>query len=569
MARRQKVKILLFFSSAIIFFVCWPAFAKAANLYFSPSSWSYSSNSSFSVGIYVSSSDQVMNAVSGTVSFPKDQLEVSSISKGGSILSLWVQEPSFQNSTGKINFEGIVLNPGFKGASGKLITINFKAKKAGEALLNFSSSSVLANDGNGTNILKSLGTAKFSIGAATPTTPEVKPAPVISDKPSAPHISSPTHPDQDKWYASEDAKFVWTVPQGIKGAQLLISKIPRSTPTTTYTSAITSKEIFDLSDGTWYFHARLKNDAGWGSIFHFRFQIDMEKPVSLRIEEQKREDLTNPKVKFKIQAEDRTSGIDYYEIDIDKENTQIWEGNEDGIFETSVLIFGKHILNVRAVDKAGNAVGDSAEFEITPLDMPNIIDYPKGIKSGEKIIFKGATGSGTRVSLWLQKQGKDVKNYIIDSDKSGNFIFTAKETATAGNYEFWAEAVNSVGAKSKPTDKVSFVVGQQKIGDQDFLTLAVVAIIILLLAIITFVLNKFFSLRKKIRREAREATYALYRTIDLLKEDIQEQAKLLEKRRSKIKFTEEEKNIRKIKRDINNIAEIVGKEIKNIEKEVE
>ena len=109
-----------------------------------------------------------MNAASGAISFPPDKLEVISLSKTGSIFTLWVQEPLFSNSSGAVNFEGIALNPGFTGIGGKLITVNFKAKAAGAAVLNFSSGSVLANDGKGTNILANLGSAQFSLGRCVP-----------------------------------------------------------------------------------------------------------------------------------------------------------------------------------------------------------------------------------------------------------------------------------------------------------------------------------------------------------------------------------------------------------------
>ena len=82
------------------------------------------------MNVLVSSADQSMNAASGVISFPQDKLEVASISKTGSIFTLWVQEPTFSNSAGAVTFEGIVLNPGFMGANGKAITINFKVKAA-------------------------------------------------------------------------------------------------------------------------------------------------------------------------------------------------------------------------------------------------------------------------------------------------------------------------------------------------------------------------------------------------------------------------------------------------------
>src|SRR3990167_8721643 len=279
----------------------------------------------FSVGVYVSSADQSMNAASGVISFPADKLAVESISKSGSIFSLWVQEPSFSNSAGTVNFEGIVLNPGFTGASGKAISITFKTKAAGNAPITFSSGSALANDGKGTNILASLGNAQFSLGGAAPTIPESTTPSAVSGAPSAPVISSPTHPDPNKWYAKKDAKFTWDVPKDATAVRLLVGRIPQAIPTVIYTTPITSKELTDLAEGTYYFHVRLRNAEGWGGVSHFRFQIDTEKPTRFEISEIERKDLTDPRAEFIFDASDKTSGIDHYEIQIDNESPQVWQ----------------------------------------------------------------------------------------------------------------------------------------------------------------------------------------------------------------------------------------------------
>lgn len=147
-----------------------PGVARAASLYLSPSTGSYNVGKTFSVSVYVSSADEAMNAASGVISFPSDKLEVISLSKSGSIFSLWVQEPSFSNIFGTINFEGIVLNPGFTGARGKIISVNFRAKAAGSASLNFSSGSVLANDGKGTNILTDMRGGTYTLITQLPST---------------------------------------------------------------------------------------------------------------------------------------------------------------------------------------------------------------------------------------------------------------------------------------------------------------------------------------------------------------------------------------------------------------
>src|SRR3989338_4922163 len=280
----KKIKSLLI-GGALLFviFGILPVTAQAATLYFSPSSGTHAVGTTFTASVYVSSADQAMNAASGVISFPADKLAVESLSKNSSIFTLWVQEPSFSNSAGTVNFEGIVLNPGFTGASGKIITINFRVKTAGQAPLAFSSGSALANDGRGTNILIGLGDAAFSLGGAVPATAPESAAQGEPGTPSSPVLSSPTHPDPEKWYAHKDAKFTWAIPPDVTAVRLLVNKIPRAVPTVAYSPPISEKEVKNLEDGVWYFHARFRNSVGWGEVSHFRFQIDTKRPAPFTI----------------------------------------------------------------------------------------------------------------------------------------------------------------------------------------------------------------------------------------------------------------------------------------------
>jgi len=142
-----------------------PAATHAASLYLSPASESVTSGQTFMVTVGVSSADQAMNAVSGDLAFPSSQLQVLSISKSNSIIDWWVQDPSFANSAriGTINFKGIILNPGFTGSVGPIITITFRAIAPGSVPVSFLDGLVLANDGNGTDILTTMRPAAFTI----------------------------------------------------------------------------------------------------------------------------------------------------------------------------------------------------------------------------------------------------------------------------------------------------------------------------------------------------------------------------------------------------------------------
>ena len=261
-------------ASGTLLFFFYAGVAQAATLQISPASGAHAVGDSFTLSVRVSSPDQAMNAASGVVNFPANLLQVTSISKSLSIMSLWVQEPSFSNIAGTVNFEGVVLNPGFTGSSGNVISITFKAKLAGTATLTIDSGSVLANDGNGTEILTgtSGGTVEISQSAA-PLSAKAQEGPRLI-------ITSSTHPDPTKSYHTAIVDLSWNIPEGTSAVRILYDKNPGTTPSVVYDPSINTKEIRP-GNGTWYFHAQAKSANGWGPVSHFKFTVDPNAPEEI------------------------------------------------------------------------------------------------------------------------------------------------------------------------------------------------------------------------------------------------------------------------------------------------
>jgi hypothetical protein len=107
---------------------------------------------------------------------PTSFFTIQSVSKNSSILDFWVTEPSFDRTSGTVNFEGVALS-GFKGDSGVVATMKLKPIKTGTGRVLFQSGKILANDGEGTDITQSLNGATFSL-----VEPVVKPKPVLEEK---------------------------------------------------------------------------------------------------------------------------------------------------------------------------------------------------------------------------------------------------------------------------------------------------------------------------------------------------------------------------------------------------
>jgi len=130
-----------------------------------PQSESFEVGDTFSAELSLNTDGISINSARAVIYFPFDKLEVLNILKENSIFVLWPEEPAFSNSSGEISFSGGLPHPGFNG-TGNIITINFRAKQEGTAVLALDQGQVLADDGEGTNILAFAKEANYSIKKA-------------------------------------------------------------------------------------------------------------------------------------------------------------------------------------------------------------------------------------------------------------------------------------------------------------------------------------------------------------------------------------------------------------------
>lgn len=585
----KKNKVLLF----SLIFLCGGVFfagqASAANLYLSPSTGSYLVGAIIPVSINISSSDQSMNAASGIVFFPTDKLEVISLSKSGSIFSLWVQEPSFSNSAGVINFEGIALNPGFTGASGKLITVNFRAKNSGTANLSFSSGSVLANDGQGTNILNNLETAQFNINS---TKKEVETSgdnntllqqpkaqaskETASGIPPAPQISSPTHPDENHWYNNANPKFVWEVASDITATKLLYNKSPNSEPTVLYSSPIYEKQLDNLSDGIRYFHVQVKNKFGWSKTSHFRFQIDTKSPEPFSIQFIDGSQTDNPRPTVLFNTTDALSGVDFYKV-------KIGDGDFFGVssellksnpYTLSLQLSGIRTILVQAFDKAGNYTTSTAEFEIKPIRAPLLTNYPQELYDDDVFLVKGYTYPNIDVYVYLESDVNGAQSQKTLSDNKGDFSIVWTGKIKKGNYRLWAEVEAKNGARSQKSQVINVLVNSRELIRIGSLAVNYLAIFIPLLSLIFIFIyilvlfkRKVSKIKGRVRKETKETEIEIMQEFDNMRKNINNYLKVLEKTQLHRELTVTEKHIAEhMKEDLDHAEQVILRHLKNIEK---
>ncbi len=560
--------------------------ARAATMQVSPAAGSYQIGDTLRVAVTVSSPLQSINAASGVLSFPTDTLQFLSATKEGSIMTIWAQDPAYaqSGSTGAVSFEGVVPNPGFTGTAGKILNVTFRVKAVGAANLTFSSASVLANDGMGTNVLTTFAPGVFTLGSSIPV-PLPVPTQVETGVPQAPKITSPTHSNPAAWYQSNAPEFSWQLPAGTTGVSILLDKSPSTNPGTLSAGTMAKYTAANLADGTWYLHVRFKNEHGWGAIGHFRFQIDRTTPESFTISQIKKDDPQSPISKFLFAATDKTSGVQSYEIQIDNAYFVPWTDDGSHIYTAGSLGPGSHSIAAKAIDGAGNFISASAKFEVVGINAPVITEYPAYLRSGSYLLLKGLTYPNTEVDLYVHKVSEggfftsrplvftkedtateDVQK--VFSNNRGEFTFISQNKLQSGTYKIWARAVNELGASSNPTPTLTIPVSAgafAKIGIFAINVFIVLFVLLAVLLVLAFMLihghYKVRHLRERLINkyfgsDSRSGLRSL--DADLQKEIIAIQKKIVEKER----VTQEEKAfLIRIKNILGAVEEVVEQDV--------
>lgn len=449
----KRTLVIIFpivFALSLAFLFIPKAQAQSASIYFSPSSSQQIAGNNFSIAVRVNTGGVAINATEGSIVFDPAKITVISISKSGSIFSLWTTEPMFSNSDGTINFGGGIPNPGYSGSNGLIITVNFKAKTAttvrGYSEIVLVSGAVLANDGEGTNILSSLGKHTLYIGASAipATTPSATAAPsATAGNIPAPQIKSSTHPDSDKWYNLKDAEFSWDVPTGVLETRLALTRDSLEAPHVRYSPPISEKSLPDLEDGIWYLNAQFRTASGLGPTESFKFQIDTVPPKNLTVETGY-VDNDNSKPEIILGAEDDLSGIDHYELSIasssgKKQVINIDKQYTGKPYQLSSLAAGVHNVYIKAIDAAGNFAEASTEISVvqpenkwlklTFEELGRLFDYIINFLSDNILLIAFILALiGLLISL-VKLMGRNIRSWWAERNKRKFIKKTEKKSS--------------------------------------------------------------------------------------------------------------------------------------------
>jgi len=329
---------------------------QASIISINPQIKEFSTGETFLVEVHLNSEKEVINTVAATINYSNDLLEVEKISKGGSFLTLWAQEPAVEKSAGVIDLAG-----GIPGGSlvldGKILTITFRSKMAGVGEVNFGEKTkVLLNDGLGTETSLTTVSGIFTINQNT-----------FID------IESPTHPDENSWYANNNFTVKWQMKKNAIYSYIL-SRQSDEEPDNNRESTTGQVNFSELNDGVYYFILKEKIDGGeWKIIGKRRGMIDTESQLPIETEISNDEYLYGGQNFLIFSATDKGSGVDYYKV---QEGTYITDNAKSPyILQDQTR---KDVIIITAYDKAGNFIS----YNLNENTYSNISD-----KSNEDNIF--------------------------------------------------------------------------------------------------------------------------------------------------------------------------------------
>ena len=508
--------------------------AHAAALSLSPAVSSVAAGNIITLTVAVDAQGTAINNSSATIQFPTDLLQVISVSKSSSIFSLWVEDPSFSNVAGEVSYNGGITNPGYAGSYGQIISITFRAKKAGVASVLFSDPSVLANDGLGTDVLTGTGGTTLTI-----TSPNIvtTPSSPIPSGPSAPVITSSTHPDQNAWYAVTDAVLEWKLPSRVTTVQTGLDTDPNGLPHVSYTPAIVKKELTKLPDGVSYFHLRYLTASGWSPVATYRLQIDTVPPTNLVVNT-----LTDVygQIIVHMHADDSLSGIGHYSMLVDHGTSAIVLSDPTTGAATTTLpaLSGTgHTISVQAFDRAGNMIQTMQALNPSNPSAIKITDYPSSIKVGGTIAIAGqASYPNATVSVSLTTDSKTIATRTVQADANGVFHFESDAISTPGIAVVWADLQNQQGDTIASSEKESITIRQPiliQIGSFSTELLSVlvplIALLFLLVGLIYLGWHKFFRMRARLRRDLEQAKVRVHEAMNTLSKEAGAELAAIEK----------------------------------------
>jgi hypothetical protein len=304
--------------------------------------------------------------------------------------------------------------------------------------------------------------------------------------PTAPTISSTSHPTQTTWYAARDIVTSWTAstdsPAGVQDYAVRLTKDPSTVPSSAYAQADRRFSGTATSDGVWYLHVRPRDNAGnWGAVTRRELRVSTGTPTDVEIGSTSHPDqriwYPRSRVEATWTAATATSGIAGYAVRFDQDPLSVPTASDLRTARTFSAVApadGLWYLHVRPRDGAGNW-GEVTRREIRVLTSPATATPVPQDRWGEYATVTGGaiTSLSVVTSDWL---AKELVAVTFDDGSSavvspGTFFDLAADAVD----EDWDEEEDAGPDPEFSSDHMSISLGEEETVSTHATTDAVVA----------------------------------------------------------------------------------------------
>ncbi len=555
-----------------------PKFADAevASLYISPNTGVYPIGEPFVAEIRIDTGGQKIGTIDASIAYDSEDVEYVSVSDDGSVMSRVSVDSN--RTKGRIDISGFITHgePAYDGNNGLVATVTFIPLRNVATELRFAQAaataplSLTASVAGLANVLSELRTATYTLIPKNSI-----PATVAYASENTDFEITPLPIPNNEWFGTTSVKLSWSLPEGVTEMRTLVTSNPEDEPTKVYQVPVSSVMLKDVKEGDNYFLLQFKRDGVWGLITSYSLKVDLSSPDYIVVKEAERKDSSDPRVEFVVESTDLFSGIEYYEMSIDGDESEKWEDDKSGIYKPEGVTPGEHILTAVAYDMVGNSTSTDVLFIVKSLESPSLINenIPERVLAGDIITIKGNSYPNADVTVYISHDDSEAYEKVAKSGDDGVFVANITENAKSGRYTIWLTVTDERGGISPNSIKRSVDVTQPSIvlyGDIAVTYLSVIVPLIALIMLLGLVLWLGYSwmkgYRKRVKYETNEAHDVARKEFKKLRVELIKQIGMLEKANLSRELTREEMRIfRDISNRLENMEKRIVQEIDDIE----
>ncbi|KAA0206823.1 hypothetical protein EDM68_00645 [Candidatus Uhrbacteria bacterium] len=307
----------------------------------------------FRVNLVISGAKDV-DTVRFVGTFPADLLELQGMANGSALPN---RSPGSGSGNGSFNLGAFSLGAAVNGGA-TVGTLTFRAKKTGEAVISLVSGTTILSAGE--SQLTGQGGLRIAITEAPP--PSEAPAiPVPETKIT---LASPSHPNENAWYANRTVAVTWDVTG--RRPQAVYIGFDQAPEGPAEERRAERGEIAHTvpHDGVWYAHLVVRFSATEIERRDFRFQVDTTPPRAFAVVADHTDVVPTTPNALRFAALDDASGVRAYDVWINDVHVT---STAENAFALIRLPAGEYAARVRATDAAGNSAEATTSFRILPV----------------------------------------------------------------------------------------------------------------------------------------------------------------------------------------------------------